>query len=529
MQNKAYYQLATISCIKKEYHEALNLVDCSINRNQRNIKSRNLKSIILRNLSKTQEAKSHTLETISIDILDYGARNELYLITQNEEHLHELIEIMRNEPNSYIELAIQYLDSGFSEDAKDILTRIAHLELNPLIHYYLGYIESSFDIACAKTLFNHADKMDAGVCFPNKLFTIKVLESAINLTPNLSKAYYYLGNLYYDKLISEKAITLWEKSMEIEPNFPTIHRNLGLAYYNKQQNPEKAINEFEIAYNLNKNDSRVFYELDQLYKRTNRSLQSRKSFIEDNYNQMLLRDDFYIEYIQVLNNLGMYDKALDLLLSRQFHVWEGGEGRVIEQYTYCLKQKAIIAYNNKNYQEAINLLEKAKVYPLNLGEGKLINIQENDINYYIGLCHQKLENKSIATEYFLKASMGTKEPTAAMFYNDAKPDSIYYQGLALLSLGNSKEAQNLFNRLIKYGEEHYADNVQIDYFAVSLPNFLIFEEDLQKSNIVHCDYLIGLGLLGTGKTDMAKEHFKKAQNNNINHQGIRAITNIIAL
>jgi hypothetical protein len=49
---------------------------------------------------------------------------------------------------------------------------------------------------------------------------------------------------------------------------------------------------------------------------------------------------------------------------------------------------------------------------------------------------------------------------------------------------------------VDYGERHRGDAVSIDYFAVSLPDFLIFEDDLSRRNNVFCAYLMGLGLLG---------------------------------
>ena len=37
--------------------------------------------------------------------------------------------------------------------------------------------------------------------------------------------------------------------------------------------------------------------------------------------------------------------------------------------------------------------------------------------------------------------------------------------------------------LIAYGEAHLFDEMKIDYFAVSLPDLLIFEEDLNRKNV----------------------------------------------
>src|SRR5690606_4105549 len=111
------------------------------------------------------------------------------------------------------------------------------------------------------------------------------------------------------------------------------------------------------------------------------------------------------------------------------------------------------------------------------------------------------------------------EPAAAIFYNDQPPDKIFYQGAALMKLGREDEAQQRFSRLIAYGRQHYNDAMKIDYFAVSLPDLMIFDDDLDKRNKVHCHYLIGLGELGFGHTAEAIHEFRKALEMDKNHQG----------
>jgi hypothetical protein len=61
--------------------------------------------------------------------------------------------------------------------------------------------------------------------------------------------------------------------------------------------------------------------------------------------------------------------------------------------------------------------------------------------------------------------------------------------------------------------------VKIDYFAVSLPNFLVFEDDLNRRNAVHCHYMMGLGYLGLQELDQARAHFVQVLEMDVNHQG----------
>lgn len=107
-----------------------------------------------------------------------------------------------------------------------------------------------------------------------------------------------------------------------------------------------------------------------------------------------------------------------------------------------------------------------------------------------------------------------------MYYNDQPPETIFYQGLALLELSRKAEADSRFHKLIDYGEAHLEDHVTIDYFAVSLPDLLIFDEDLDKRNRVHCLFMRGLGLFGKGETEEADRCFEEALELDKNHPGV---------
>jgi len=120
---------------------------------------------------------------------------------------------------------------------------------------------------------------------------------------------------------------------------------------------------------------------------------------------------------------------------------------------------------------------------------------------------------------FEKAAIGNSEPVQAIFYNDPQPDKILYQGLAFCKLGMYEKGQSIFQRLISFGKEHRDDDVQIDYFAVSLPDLLVFEQDLQLRNKIHCEYLIALGNLGLGEFETAQRLFADVLKKQKHHTG----------
>lgn len=168
------------------------------------------------------------------------------------------------------------------------------------------------------------------------------------------------------------------------------------------------------------------------------------------------------------------------------------------------------ALRRKDHKKAEELLGKAFVYPENLGEGKLEGTRDNHLYYHLGLALEGQGRTAEAEACFRNATLGTDEPAGAMYYNDQPADMILYQGLSYLKLGMAREARARFYRLIDYGERHLDDEVKIQYFAVSLPEFLIFDEDYTMRNRAHCYYLMALGNMGLGDSDKASAFLARA-------------------
>lgn len=92
----------------------------------------------------------------------------------------------------------------------------------------------------------------------------------------------------------------------------------------------------------------------------------------------------------------------------------------------------------------------------------------------------------------------------------AEAEQHFRKALTHRKLGRTEAANARFYRLLDYGEQHLKEVVKIDYFAVSLPDFLIFEEDYTLRNRAHCYYLMALVNIGLGEDQKAKEFFDRA-------------------
>lgn len=512
-QSSGFYWLSVLSCRKKEYEKALSFIKQSLIFNWHNMKARTLKISILRSLKKdvAQELK----ESLEIDPLYMGCLYEKGIYSNS---LIDWKASMRSFAHNYLELSLDYMKAGFYTDAITILDSV--IDTTPLVSYYKGYIYKQLgDKNQSITNYKQAEKENPDYCFPNKIEELFILSSAIDTLDQAPFAHYYLGNLLYDKKQYQDALDHWETSASQNSAYAMTFRNLAIAYYNKKSDSEKALEFMKQAFSLEPNYPRFLLEYDQLSAKNGVSPTERLALLKDHLEVVKQRDVLYLEYITLLNNTKQYDLALDCLSSHMFHPWEGGEGKVSGQYRYALTEKALIKIAQKDYIEAITLLTKTLEYPVNLGEGKLPNVQDNIAEYYIGTCYDALNNKEEATRYYYKASIGLTEPAVALYYNDQPSDTILYQGLAHEALGNAKQAKKAFHQLKAFGEKHIFDQVSYDYFAVSLPELEVFPDNIQTRNTIYCQYLMALSDIGLKNYDNANMKLNQILERYPNHQG----------
>jgi tetratricopeptide (TPR) repeat protein len=508
MQDAAYFNLAQIAARKGEYEKALALAGKSLVRNWHNHRCRHLMTVLLRKLGRRKEAATLASESLALDHFNVGCLFEQAELAKSvalseREAAHEhVLAVSRGAVHTHLEYALDYAAAGFFEEASELLSACTRKggAAYPMLHYFLGYF-ASLDgrPEAARAHHEEAARAVPDYCFPNRWEEVVALRNAQLVNGTDSKAPYYLGNLWYGYREYDEAIACWEKSVAIDDGFPTAWRNLALAYYNKRNDSVKALEAMEKAFALDRTDARVLMELDQLYKKLARTPAERLSILEKYPALVESRDDLVLELITLHNILGHHGIARDLIAKRKFHPWEGGEGKVTRQYILSHLELAKEAVAEKRFADALELLKQTDIYPENLGEGKLPGALENDLLYYQGLACEGLGNREAAAERFRKASVGLREPTQAFFYNDQSPDTIFYQGLALRKMGRDAEAAGRFQTLVDFGERHLDEQVTLDYFAVSLPDLLIWDDDLTRRNRLHCQYLKALGCIGLGR------------------------------
>jgi tetratricopeptide (TPR) repeat protein len=501
-QDAAFFELARLAARRGDDADALDLLTRCLDRNRRHYGAQMLEAALLRRSGRTTEASAAIADGLARAPLHYGLHFEQFLLT-GDRAFHELVQ---DDPYTPVELALAYAHAGLFDAADRLLADAA--PGYPLVHYYHGWIKlQAGDEAGADACFAQGAAASPDGCFPNEIECAPALCAAMARRPGDARAPYYLGNFLYAHRVYDQAIAHWEQAAALDPTLPTAHRNLGLAYMDKRGDGARAQACYARAFALEPADSRVLFELDQLHKKLGETPAVRLARLVKHRRLVEDRDDLTVEYVTLLNLTGRHADALEVLLARTFHPWEGGEGKVSGQYVVALVELAKTALARGDAATAIDYLERARTCPDNLAEGKLAGAPENQIDYWLGEAYAQRGDQARAAASYRRAAQGELEFSAAMYYNDRPPEMVYYQALAYAALGDAAQSAAICQALVNYGEMHRDDEVQMDYFAVSLPDFLVFEDDLSRRNHIHCAFMAGLGRLGLGEAPAAATAF----------------------
>ncbi len=504
----AYYHLAEIDCTKNDFQTALKHIDRSIATNTWNTKALNLKSAILRQLKRYEDSAKVASKVLDFDTLDFWAGYELYLAKkalglrrESKDALNTLKEKSRLDVQSFLEIAVDYTNCGLWDEAIECLSILSDSNSKarryPLTNYYLGYLhQKKGDAHKASKYYRMAALMPPKYCFPFRLETIDVLESAMKNNPSDALAPYYLGNLLYDHQ-PERAIKYWEKSRDLDDTFVTVHRNLGQSYARMENDIAKAIASLEKAIECDKRDPRVFYEMDLLYEAGGTPPEKRLKLLQDNHITVTKRDDALSREIDLLVILQQYDKAIELLASRNFNTWEGG-GQIHNVYVDAHLLRGKKKLDNEKYHEAIKDFEAALEYPENLRVGRPGRDRRTcQTFFFIAKAHEALGDNQKAQEYF--------EKSAAVEVR--RSELSYYKGLSLKKLSQDDKAEKIFDDLIASAKPGQT----VEFFAK------FGEKQAHNIRTANMHYRLGLGYLGKGMKTEAKAAFEKALELNINH------------
>jgi tetratricopeptide (TPR) repeat protein len=485
-----YYELAMLDCRRGDFTTALRHCEAALDTNRQNNKAHILKALALRKLGR--DGAPVLAELLAVDPLDHWARHAA-------GDLEGFLAQSRNDAQTVLDVAYDYAAAGFRQEAIQLL-ELHHaravpaaavpnpLAKSPLTHYALAWLTGN-----AETL-RQARALAPDYFFPSRLHDQLVLEWAVAQPGADRNAAYGLGNYLFDKKRHADAIASWETARAADPGFATVWRNLGIAYWNVRRDGAAARAAYQNARKCSPNDARLFAEFDQLRAKLNDPATDRLEALRARLDLVAERDDCTVALAALYNATGQPEAALATLLSRRFHPWEGGEGKVLRQYTTArllLGEKALTAGQAAGALEHFQL---AMQPPANLGEAYHLLQAKADVNYWTGRALRALGREAEAIACF-EASASEAGDFQAMAVTEHSELS-YYRGLALRELGREAEARALFADLAAFAQRKLASRAKLDYFATSLPLLLVFEDDLDQLQHREADHLLALAKAG---------------------------------
>jgi tetratricopeptide (TPR) repeat protein len=502
----SYHAIAELEAKRGDWPAAAEHLQLTLAVNRDNLRARNLLVVALRNQGHAKSADDVLRQTLKLDRLDVWA-NEL----AGRE--------WRGDNQVRLDLAIDYARAGLYGESKSVLES-SQLTVRdgsvPMVYYTLGHFYAiTGEEAVAREFFRRAADAVTDYCFPSRLEELLILEAVARSNPEDSRAHFYLGCLLYDKRRYEEGMEHWEAAAKLDAKLATAWRNLGIGYYNTRADAANALRSYEKAFQANPADARVFYERDQLFKRTGVAAEMRLAELERHRDLVALRDDLSVELAALYNQTGKADQAGKVLTSRQFQPWEGGEGLALTQHVRSHLALGREALSDGRAQDALRLFEAALKSPANLGEAKHLLANQSNVYFWLGAVCSAMGQDEVARAWWTRAtqSLGDFQEMSVKPYSEMT----LYNAMALRKLGRDSEAERLLTELQRYAVELARQKPEIDYFATSLPAMLLFNENLQERNQVTATFLRAQAALGLGEAEEASRLLDKVLTSDPNH------------
>ncbi|UKA63148.1 DUF5107 domain-containing protein [Arthrobacter sp. FW306-04-A] len=475
----AQFALARMASRAGDYPAAERAAREVLRHDAEHLQAADLLAVLLSARGRNYEAISVMNATLAIDPLDQWAR-----------HLKGLP--LTADAPTLLDIALEYSSAGFTDRALVLLDRAAEhapatalgqVQAAPLIAYHRAALMSALGREDEARLARiQAQTVDGRYAQASRLDDIAVLESALISDPGDGRAALLLGNWYYNKRRYFIATTRWRQALDADTDSPTratAARNLGIAAYNVDGNPDAAVAYFERAIAIMGEDAKLWYEFDQLASRTGVSPEERLQRLRVREAVVSERDDLTISYAGLLVASGEATLAREILAARRFQPWEGGEGAVLQVWESVALALAGQAMSDEAPDAAVAYLRSALDSPANLGEARHPLANSADLHLALGDALAAAGDAPSARAAWRQAASfsGDFRSMSAQPYSVQTSFSI----LALERLGEFEAAGRLTAELEEFTRRLTETPTRIDFFATSLPAMLLFHDDPQRA------------------------------------------------
>lgn len=316
-----------------------------------------------------------------------------------------------------------------------------------------------------------ARTVPTSLAFPAGLDQYDALTAAVASDAGDDVAAGLLGMWLLDAGRTEDALAMLRSATACGTTDPVTWRNLAIAAVAAEDDTDGADAALAHALAL-RPDARLVFERDVLAERRGIDSARRLELMTAHLELVAERDDLALRHIGLLLDVSRADEAWQILTTRRFRPFEGGEGRAIAAFdrASCAIAERLI---ESAPADAVALLESGLSAPANLGEGR--HPAERPVARLVLLGDARLAagDAEGAREAWRDAI--TPSPLAV----DPLPadDRTYWAGVAHLRLGDFAAAAAQWQALEDRARALRASREDVDYFATSVPELALFDTD----------------------------------------------------
>jgi tetratricopeptide (TPR) repeat protein len=422
---------------------------------------------------------------LKVDPLDHWALYELHMLPDStpDDITRRYNTAVLENFQARLDVAINLEEVGAELEARELIGQVA--DIDPMAKVFLGE-------RCPQP----AKLADL---FPNRLQELRKLESHVEHFPDDAVALMLLGNFYYDRRRHLEGIACWEKAVEANPSLAVAWRNLGIGKFNIQGDATASMTCYEAAMEADPREARFLYERDQLDKRLGTAATERLARLEAKPDLISMRDDLTLEYATLLNITGNPRRAVQVLSSKTFTPWEGGEGIALGAWA---RAQELLSREAEASEQKLQHILAAINPPENLGESRHALANASNLWYQAATHYAALGDHAVAQSYYERAAnfKGDFQEMSVLQHSELS----YFQARSLQALGRSGEAETMLLALKDYAIQLRTMTAKIDYFATSLPTMLLFKDNLQARQNKSADLMLAQAYTGLGNFESAQ-------------------------
>jgi tetratricopeptide (TPR) repeat protein len=431
-RSASYEQLAELYLREGQRERAAEYARRALDYNADNLDARAVQAIIARLDRDDKTADAVLDEILRRDPLDHFSRFERYLLDPTPACRDAFTLLVRGElpHETYLELACFYFSLGLVEEAAAVLGLAPSY---PLVHYWLAYLGRDKDEAESRRHLQEAEAASARLVFSHRREDLPVLRWAAEKMSGW-KTSYYLGLLLWNfgKMGETKAI--FEKLAE-SPDWAPFYLTRAKILENDGDR-EKILADIQRAIRLDAEDWRAwraqtgFYEKNGDYRLALRSAGAI-------YKIQPEKPALAMDYARELLHAGQYAECLKALEKTNILPYEGAwEGRDLYRQAHLLL--AVLGLKSGKLKAVAASVEKARLWPENLGVGKPFNVDERLENFILAAAAERRGDREKAGTLYASICADTDKFRTNW-------DAVHLVGAqALKKAGKAAEAERLF-------------------------------------------------------------------------------------